>query len=133
MIPNSIMTTFSFLFGLTLGSFLNVCIHRIPLRKSIINPPSSCPQCGQRIRFYDNIPIISYIALLGRCRHCRLPISIRYPFVELITGLLSVALFLKFSPDYPQYFLFLILSAALIIISFIDLRLQIIPDSISIP
>jgi leader peptidase (prepilin peptidase)/N-methyltransferase len=129
---NYIMTIFSFLLGLAIGSFLNVCIYRIPLKKSLAYPPSSCPQCGERIRFYDNIPIISYIVLLGRCRGCGKPISIVYPLVELITGLLSLFLFVKYRLSH-QYFLFLIFSASLIVISFIDLRHQIIPDSISLP
>jgi leader peptidase (prepilin peptidase) / N-methyltransferase len=126
------MTLFSFLFGLALGSFLNVCIYRIPLKKSIIYPPSSCPQCNARIRFYDNIPLLSYILLLGKCRSCRHPIAIRYPTVELITGLLSLALFIRYGLS-PQYFLFLFFMAALIVISFIDLDHQIIPDVISLP
>ncbi|MBW2609716.1 MAG: prepilin peptidase, partial [Deltaproteobacteria bacterium] len=107
---HSIMVIFSMLFGLVLGSFLNVCIHRIPIKKSIINPPSSCPECGERIRFYDNIPLISYIVLLGRCRYCRQPIPIQYPLVELITGLLSLALFIRHDVSF-QYFLFLLFSA----------------------
>ncbi|UCF56865.1 MAG: prepilin peptidase [Deltaproteobacteria bacterium] len=127
-----IMTIFSFLFGLTLGSFLNVCIHRIPHKKSIIHPPSSCPQCGKRIRFYDNIPLISYIILRGKCRFCHQPIPIRYPVVELLTALLSTALFVRHGPS-PQYFLFLSFCASLVIISFIDLRHKIIPDIISLP
>jgi leader peptidase (prepilin peptidase)/N-methyltransferase len=123
---------FAFVFGLALGSFLNVCIYRIPLKKSIVHPPSSCPNCGAAIRFYDNIPVISYIVLLGRCRHCRTPISFRYPLVELITGLLSVALFIHFglSPKYIFLFLF---TVALIAIAFIDLQHKIIPDVISLP
>lgn len=123
---------FAFVFGLALGSFLNVCIYRIPLKKSIVHPPSSCPNCGAGIRFYDNIPVISYIVLLGRCRHCRAPISFRYPLVELITGLLSVALFIHFglSPKYIFLFLF---TVALIAIAFIDLQHKIIPDVISLP
>ena len=123
---------FAFLFGLALGSFLNVCIYRIPLKKSIVHPPSSCPNCGAGIRFYDNIPVISYILLLGRCRQCHAPISFRYPLVELITGLLSVALFIKFglSPNYILLFLF---TASLIAIAFIDLQHKIIPDVISLP
>jgi len=129
---NDIMTIFSFILGLAIGSFLNVCIYRIPLKKSLVYPPSSCPQCGERIRFYDNIPIISYIVLLGRCRGCGKPISIGYPIVELIMGLLSLYLFVKYRLSH-QYFLFLIFSASLIVISFIDLRHQIIPDSISLP
>ena len=122
----------AFVFGLALGSFLNVCIYRIPLKKSIVSPPSSCPQCGARIRFYDNIPIISYIALLGRCRSCRTPISLRYPLVEIIIGLLSVALFIQFGLSATSIFLFLF-TAALIAIAFIDLQHKIIPDMISLP
>jgi leader peptidase (prepilin peptidase)/N-methyltransferase len=129
---NGIITIFSFLFGLAIGSFLNVCIYRIPLKKSLVYPPSSCPQCGERIRFYDNIPIISYIVLLGRCRRCGKPISIGYPLVELITGLLSLFLFVRYGLSH-QYFLLLIFSASLIVISIIDLRHQIIPDIISLP
>lgn len=125
-------TVFAFLFGLALGSFLNVCIYRIPLKKSIVRPPSSCPTCGAGIRFYDNIPVISYIALLGRCRHCHTPISIRYPLVEIITGLLSAALFLRFGLSLHYVFLFLF-TAALIAIAFIDLQHKIIPDGISLP
>jgi len=124
---------FIFVFGLIIGSFLNVCIYRVPLKKSIVTPPSGCPGCGERINFYDNIPIISYIFLLGRCRSCRQPISLLYPFIELLTGLLSLSLFVKFYPDYGQYLAFLMLGSAFIVISFIDLRHQIIPDIISIP
>jgi len=123
---------FAFLFGLAVGSFLNVCIYRIPLKKSIVRPPSSCPQCGDQIRFYDNIPILSYIVLQGRCRHCRTPISFRYPLVELVIGLLSVALFILFGPSLQYAFLFLF-TAALVVITFIDLEHKIIPDVISLP
>jgi len=125
---------FAMVFGLALGSFLNVCIYRIPLKKSIVRPPSSCPQCGARIRFYDNIPVISYIVLLGRCRHCRAPISLRYPLVEILIGLLSVALFVQFGLRSKTIFLFLFLfTAALVAIAFIDLQHKIIPDVISLP
>ena len=127
-IPNG----FSFLFGLALGSFLNVCIHRIPLKKSIVHPPSSCPQCGQKIKAYDNIPVISYIFLLGKCRYCKAPISLRYPVVEIITGLLSTALFVRYGFHY-KYLIYLAFSASLVIISFIDLQHKIIPDIISLP
>ena len=123
---------FAFLFGLAVGSFLNVCIYRIPLKKSIVSPPSSCPQCGSRIRFYDNIPVLSYLLLLGRCRQCRARISLRYPLVELIVGLLSAALFLALGPSLPYLFLFLF-TAALVAIAFIDLDHKIIPDVISLP
>ena len=129
----SIMMVLVFIFGLIVGSFLNVCIYRIPLKKSIVNPPSGCPGCGEGIRFYDNIPLLSFIILGGKCRHCRQPISVRYPFIELVTGLLSLAVFLKYYPDYGQYLAFFIFVSALVVISFIDLDHQIIPDSISIP
>lgn len=128
----SFLTLFSFLFGLTLGSFLNVCIHRLPLGQSIIHPPSACPRCGERIRFHDNIPVFSYILLLGRCRACRSPISIRYPIVELITGLLSLALFMRYGLT-PYYFSFFTFASLLVIITFVDLEHQIIPDIISLP
>ena len=105
---------FAFVFGLALGSFLNVCIYRVPLKKSIVRPPSSCPNCGAGIRFYDNIPVISYLLLMGRCRHCRTRISLRYPLVEFITGLMSLALFMEFGLSVKTIFLFLF-TAALIV------------------
>lgn len=132
MISDSVIIIFLFIFGLILGSFLNVCIYRIPLKISIVNPPSNCPECSEKIRFYDNVPVISYIILLGRCRHCRQPIPIRYPLVELMMGLLSVSLFIKYGLSC-SYFLFLIFTAVLVVISFIDLQHRIIPDIISIP
>jgi leader peptidase (prepilin peptidase)/N-methyltransferase len=132
MVIDSAGFLFALLFGLAIGSFLNVCIYRIPLKKSIINPPSSCPQCGERIRIYDNIPLLSYIVLLGRCRSCRHPIPIRYPLVEAITGLVSAALFMRFHLS-PEYFLFFGFAAALLVIAFIDLDHKIIPDILSIP
>jgi leader peptidase (prepilin peptidase)/N-methyltransferase len=132
MVMDSAGFFFALLFGLAIGSFLNVCIYRIPLKKSIINPPSSCPQCGERIRFYDNIPLLSYVVLLGKCRYCRSSIPIRYPLVEAITGLLSAALFMRFHLS-PEYFLFFVFSAALVAIAFIDLHHKIIPDILSIP
>lgn len=126
------MKIVSFIFGLILGSFLNVCIHRIPMGRSIVHPASSCPKCGVKIRFYDNVPLLSYLLLLGRCRSCRSPISPRYPIVEALTGLLSLALFSKFGPD-PRYLLSLLFCVSLVVISFIDLDHKIIPDSISLP
>lgn len=128
----SIMTIFSIMFGLIIGSFLNVCIYRIPLKKSLIHPPSSCPQCGKPIKFYDNIPVISYLLLFGKCRTCRIPIPIRYPIVELIVGLLSLALFFRYGLS-PMYFFAFLFVASLVTISFIDLHHKIIPDIISLP
>jgi len=129
---NFVMIFFSFLFGLSLGSFMNVCIYRVPLKKSIINPPSSCPRCGAMLRIYDNIPLISYLILLGKCRYCHHPISWRYPFVELFTALLSVTLLVKYSLSY-QYIITLLFAANLVTIGFIDLGHKIIPDVLSLP
>lgn len=132
MEPNTVITVFSFLFGLIFGSFLNVCIYRIPLGKSIVFPPSSCPNCDRRIKFYDNIPVVSYIFLRGKCRYCHQRIPIHYPLVELLTGLLSMALFIRYGLSY-QYILSFLFIISLVLISFIDLHHQIIPDILSIP
>lgn len=132
MNPTTLQLLFSLVFGLILGSFLNVCIHRIPLGKSIVYPPSSCPGCHSAIRFYDNIPLVSYIVLLGRCRSCRSRISLRYPVVELTTGLLSAALFLRYGLSL-YYFLLLVFCASLLVIAFIDIDYKIIPDVLSLP
>lgn len=129
---NPTLIIFAAVLGLVIGSFLNVCIYRLPLMKSIIHPPSSCPSCGQRIRFYDNIPLISYLLLWGKCRSCGHPIPIHYPLVEAMMGLLSTALFVSLGPS-PQYIMMLLFSASLVTISFIDLHHKIIPDVISLP
>lgn len=126
------MCFYSVLFGLCLGSFANVCIYRIPLNKSIVHPPSSCPQCGGRIRYYDNIPVISYLFLLGRCRQCKASVSWRYPLVEILMALLSLALFIRFG-YHPQYFLFLLFAGTLLTLSFIDLDHKILPDVLTLP
>ena len=123
---------FAFFLGAIVGSFLNVCIYRLPKKQSILSPPSLCPHCGKPIKFYDNIPIVSYLLLGGKCRHCKEHISFRYPVVEGLSGLLSLALLMKYGLTVQSLLLFLF-SAALIIITFIDLDYQIIPDSISIP
>ncbi len=126
-----IMAFLFFLFGLIIGSFLNVCIYRIPIGKSIVYPPSSCPNCNTRIKWYDNIPVLSYIALGGRCRNCKSKISFIYPAVELLTGILSLLIFLKYGLSI-QTGAFLVFSYALIVGSFIDIKYYIIPDRISI-
>ena len=123
---------FSFLIGASIGSFLNVCIARIPEKKSIVSPPSSCPKCGQGIKFYDNIPLLSYLILRGRCRQCKTFISPRYPLVELLTAILSVLLMMRFGPSI-SYLIYFCLVAALVTITFIDLDHRIIPDIISLP
>jgi leader peptidase (prepilin peptidase)/N-methyltransferase len=118
--------------GAAIGSFLNVLIYRIPEGQSIIFPSSRCPRCTHSIRFYDNIPIISYLILKGRCRDCHEKISLRYPLVETITALLSMFLFWKFGLSTKYLFSF-IFTCALIVITFIDLDHQIIPDVITLP
>ncbi|RLB30986.1 MAG: prepilin peptidase [Deltaproteobacteria bacterium] len=129
---NTMILFFVFSLGAIIGSFLNVCIVRLPKRESLIRPSSHCPHCNEPIRFYDNIPIISYIHLAGKCRHCNKRISLRYPIVEGLTGLMTVALFMRYGPSV-QFLLLLLFSAALLIITFIDLDHQIIPDVVSIP
>ncbi len=129
---HTLTQVFAFLFGLVIGSFLNVCIHRIPEGESLVSPPSSCPACGARIRFYDNVPLLSYLVLRGRCRGCREAISPRYPLVELLSGLMCLALFITYGSS-PGFFLSLAFVSALLVVSFIDLKHQIIPDVISLP
>ncbi|HEC78795.1 MAG TPA: prepilin peptidase [candidate division WOR-3 bacterium] len=123
---------FSFLFGTAIGSFLNVLIYRIPLGKSIITPGSFCPRCKKPIKWYENIPIVSFILLRGRCSGCRQPISIRYPLVELITGCAFLYLFIKYNLTVA-FFFYIFFFCALIVISGIDFSHQVIPDVISIP
>jgi leader peptidase (prepilin peptidase)/N-methyltransferase len=131
-LPESIIYIFLFAFGAVLGSFLNVCAYRIPADRSVVSPASHCPLCGSPIRFYDNIPIASYILLLGRCRACKGSISPEYPVVEALTAAFTVLLYLRFGPT-PELVVYLIFTASLIVITFIDLRHHIIPDVISLP
>ena len=121
-----------FIFGLCIGSFLNVCIYRIPAKKSMAFPGSACPNCHTAIKFYDNIPLLSYISLGGKCRQCQSPISLRYPLIECLTGALALGLYLKFglSIETVVYFIFI---CTLIVITFIDIDHRIIPDLITIP
>lgn len=124
--------TVSFIFGALIGSFLNVCILRIPTGKSIAFPPSHCPKCEAPIKWYDNLPILSYFILRGKCRSCREPFSFRYPMVEFLTAMFSLAAMIKFGPS-PAYLIYFAFIASLIVITFIDLDHQIIPDVISLP
>ena len=122
----------AFIFGLIIGSFLNVCIHRIPRSESIFFPPSHCPRCSTRITWKDNVPVWSFLFLRGRCRVCGEKISLRYPLVELITAFLSLALFLTTS-GRGEYIIYFVFVASLIAVAFIDLEHRIIPNRISIP
>ncbi len=130
---NSWVFEFSvFVAGCCLGSFLNVCIYRLPQDLSIVSPRSFCPQCRAPVRSYDNIPLLSYLLLRGRCRNCGARISWRYPLVEAIAGFLAVAFFWKFGLTLSFFALFAF-TAALLVITFIDLDHRIIPDVISLP
>ncbi len=132
MISPFILNTLAFVLGACCGSFLNVCIYRIPASLSIVYPGSSCPQCKTPLPFYDNIPIISYLILKGKCRHCKSPISFRYPFVELLGGLFALACMMAFGPTLDGLLIFVFI-ATLIVVTFIDLDHRIIPDVITLP
>lgn len=121
-----------FIFGAAIGSFLNVLIYRIPRELSIISPGSFCPHCKKPIHWYENIPVISFLFLGGRCSQCKNPISFQYPFVELITALLLLWSFYKFSFKIDFFFLALFF-IILVVISGIDFTHQVIPDIFSIP
>jgi leader peptidase (prepilin peptidase) / N-methyltransferase len=120
------------LFGLAIGSFLNVVIWRVPRKLSVVRPPSHCPQCDTPIRPLDNVPVLSWLVLRGKCRHCGNPIPIRYPLVEAGCGVLFAAVAARFGSDWalPAY---LVLTAALLAISIIDLEHFIVPDRITAP
>jgi leader peptidase (prepilin peptidase)/N-methyltransferase len=118
-------------FGLIIGSFLNVCIYRLPQNQSIITPPSHCPQCQQRLQLWDLIPSLSWLWLRGKCRYCRAPISGRYAFVELLTGILFLVCFIIVGWSL-ELIKALILTSFLIVITFIDIDHQLILDKILI-
>jgi leader peptidase (prepilin peptidase) / N-methyltransferase len=123
-----------FLFGLVIGSFDNVAIYRIPEGKSLWAPRSFCPGCEKTIAWYDNIPLLSYLILRGRCRHCGMRISPRYPLVELLSGLLFFAVFAKLGFRWEAELLpYLFMVTVLIIVSAIDLERQIIPNKVMYP
>jgi leader peptidase (prepilin peptidase) / N-methyltransferase len=120
------------LFGLCIGSFLNVVIYRLPLRQSLATPPSRCRQCGYSLRWFDNIPVLSWVLLRGRCRKCGVSVSWQYPLVELITAALFV-LVVWLTPIGPLMAARLLLVCILIALFGIDLEHQILPNSITLP
>ena len=128
----TVLLPFLFLAGLAVGSFLNVCIHRLPRGKSVVRPPSACPACGAPIRRRHNVPVLGWLILRGRCRDCGDPISIRYPLIELAGGLLFLWVALSFPRDwtllFPLYF-----GCVMLVTVFTDLDLQLIPDSLTLP
>lgn len=126
------LDAFAFALGLILGSFANVCIYRVPRRESILGPGSHCPQCQIPIRPLDNVPLLSYLWLKGRCRACGVSISWHYPVVELLTGLIYLLLFQTFGLSLA-FGIYAAMATALVIVSFIDLEHQIVPDVITLP
>jgi len=121
-----------FILGLVFGSFANVCIYRLPKGKSIVFPSSFCPNCNKIIKWYDNVPLLSYLILKGKCRYCKKPISIRYFIVELLTGILFFSVYKKFGISVST-FIYNLLVLSLIIVGFIDIDTFLISDVIVIP
>jgi leader peptidase (prepilin peptidase)/N-methyltransferase len=128
---DALLWVYAFAFGAALGSFLNVCIYRLPAEKSVVAPPSACGACGTRIRWYDNIPILSFILLRGRCRACHAPISVQYPVIELTCALIWTAAAIRFGPSldavHSATFLTLLLGIAMT-----DAREMVIPDQFTL-
>ena len=131
MIPEWIIWVGWCAIGSCVGSFLNVCIYRLPREQSLVRPRSRCPRCEHSIAWYDNIPIVSFLTLGGRCRHCHQPIARRYPLVEGLTGVATVAVLAQFGAGIWGI-ISLVFVWSLIVVSLIDLEFQIIPDEISL-
>src|SRR3989475_5063992 len=123
---------FIFLFGIVVGSFLNVCITRIPEEISIVTPGSRCPRCRTAIKPYDNVPVFAWMWLRGKCRACGAPISVMYPLIELATGLLFVAAFLEFGITQATV-KWLFLTCLIVILTVTDLRVRLLPDAVNWP
>jgi len=128
---NILIYIYIFIIGTLVGSFLNVCIYRLPEGKSVVSPPSACSSCEHRLGFLDLIPILSYVFNRGRCRHCGGKYSAQYPFIELLNGILYLFVFYKYGFTWISVMHCLTLSV-LIVVFMIDLRHKIIPDSIII-
>lgn len=120
------------IFGALIGSFLNVCIYRLPRGISVVWPSSRCPSCNAPIRAWDNIPVLSFLLLGGSCRNCRVRIPYRYPLVESLNAVFYLILLWRFGPGWP-FLVYALFCSALIVITFIDLDFQIIPDRITLP
>lgn len=120
---------FVFIAGLCVGSFLNVCIYRIPAGRSVVSPPSCCPECGYKLKAIDMIPVLSFIILKGKCRNCNARISVQYPLVELLTGILWLSAYLRYGLTIETAALIYLFSV-LVPVAFIDLSHYIIPDSL---
>jgi leader peptidase (prepilin peptidase)/N-methyltransferase len=136
-VPLAILILYAFVLGAVTGSFLNVCVHRLPRGFNLYWPPSHCPFCNERIRWYDNIPILSYLLLGRRCRFCGIRISPRYALVEALTGILFAYVAWRVAcgstVDYVRLGVYAAVTGALVAASFVDIEFRIIPDEISIP
>ncbi|RDU21849.1 prepilin peptidase [Anaerosacchariphilus polymeriproducens] len=131
MTPQLILTILIFTYGITIGSFLNVCIYRIPLEENIVKTRSHCMNCGYQLKWYDLIPVLSYCMLRGRCRKCKTKLSPQYPIVELTNGLFYVLIF-TINGFHLQSVLYCLLASALLTLSIIDLRTYEIPFGINV-
>ena len=132
MDPRSFFIVWMTVFGAMIGSFLNVCIYRLPLKKSLWWPPSSCPSCGRRLAWFENVPIVGYLALRGRCRTCRAAISSRYAIVEALTAAMFGAATWYYGPTLLLASR-LVLGCTLIVLFAIDLEHQLLPNVITLP
>lgn len=132
LLSPAVLVSVSLLLGLIIGSFLNVCIARLPKDESIVFPPSKCPKCGAPIKAYDNIPVLSYLLLRGRCRSCGEGISFKYPFVELVTGLVTALFVYKWHASPAWLSVSLLSVYVLIVMSVIDFETMMISDAFSL-
>ncbi len=128
----SIAVIFAAAFGAVVGSFLNVCIYRLPIGKSVAWPGSACPHCGRALSWYENVPVVSYLVLRGRCRTCRAPIAARYPVVEALTAVMFAFAWTYFGPG-PILVSRLLLGCALIVLFAIDLEHHLLPNAVTLP
>lgn len=129
---DGVLIAFAAALGAAIGSFLNVCIYRVPRRLSLVRPPSACPSCGRRLAWFENVPVLGWIALGGRCRTCRAPIAVRYPIVETVTAAMFAAAWWYYGPS-PLLASRLVLGCALIVLFAIDLEHQLLPNVITLP
>ena len=131
MMPDAAAAVLVTIFGLAVGSFLNVCICRLPQHESLLWPSSRCPRCRTALKWYDNIPVLSYVVLRGRCRACGTPISLMYPLVELVTALVFLGTFVLFEPIL--FVSRLVFTCAMLVLLVIDLQHRILPNVITVP
>jgi leader peptidase (prepilin peptidase)/N-methyltransferase len=131
-LPPALAIAVAAVFGAVVGSFLNVCIYRLPLKKSIVWPSSACPHCARELSWYENLPVVSYLVLRGRCRTCAAPISFRYPLIEVITAVMFALAWWQYGPG-PLLAARLVFGCALIVLFAIDLEHHLLPNVITLP